>query len=129
MRFLAISAAALLTITASTAFAGDASGVWQSERNDEGKWIEVTISPCGSQVCGTISAVKGGGDPTSVGVQMIKAMVPDGPDSWDDGEIYAPDDKEWYDAKMKLTSNTTLEVSGCVAFGLICRSQVWTRLR
>ena len=129
MKLITSAAAAVFAFAASSALAGDPSGLWQSEKNDEGKWLEVTINHCERQVCGTISSVKGGGDQANVGRQIIKAMVPDGPDSWDDGEIYAPDDKEWYDAKMKLTSNNTLEVAGCVAFGLICRSQVWTRLR
>lgn len=121
--------AAVLAMLSAPAMAASPTGVWQSEKNDEGKWIEVTIGQCGSQICGTITAVRGGGDPSGVGVQMIKGMVPDGPNAWDDGEIYAPDDKEWYDSKMRLLSENQLEVSGCVAFGLICRSQVWTRLR
>ncbi len=127
MRFSTLAAASLIALTSIPAFAGDASGVWTSEKNDEGKWITVTIAPCGSQTCGVISNVHGGGDPSSVGIPIIKGMNKYGENKWDDGEIYAPDDKKWYDSKMELVSDTQLSVSGCVAFGLICRSQVWTR--
>ena len=125
-----LSALALVaTLSASPALADGPVGVWQSEKNDEGRWIEVTVGHCGSQICGTISEVHGTTDRSKVGMQMIRAMVPDGPNAWDDGEIFAPDDEKWYDSNMKMLSNTQLEVSGCVAFGLICRSQIWTRLR
>ncbi len=120
---------AIITATASPALAAGPTGVWQSEKNDEGRWIEVTIGQCGPQICGTISEVHGTTDRSKVGMQMIRSMVSDGPNSWDDGEIFAPDDEKWYDANMKMLSGNQLEVSGCVAFGLICRSQVWTRLR
>jgi len=128
MRNLAFAAIAM-TLASTSAFAAGPTGVWQSEKNDEGRWIEVTVGHCGSQICGTISEVHGTTDRSKVGMQMIRAMVPDGPNAWDDGEIFAPDDEKWYDSNMKMLSDTQLEVSGCVAFGLICRSQIWTRLR
>lgn len=128
MRLPALVAATFMVLGAAPAFAGDPSGVWASEKNDEGKWINVTIAPCGPQVCGTITKVHGG-DTSVEGKQMIKGMNKYGDNRWDDGEIWAPDDKEWYDAKMELTSDTQLSVSGCVAFGLICRSQTWTKVQ
>lgn len=127
MRISAIATAALLALTAVPALGADATGVWASEKNDEGKWITVTIAPCGTQMCGVISSVHGGGDPTNIGKPIIKGMNKSGENRWDDGEIFAPDDKKWYDSKMELVSDTQLSVSGCVAFGLICRAQTWTR--
>jgi uncharacterized protein (DUF2147 family) len=124
-----LAAAALISLTASTAFAADPSGVWASEKSDEGKWIDVTIAPCGAQMCGTITKVHGGGDTSIEGTVMIKGMNAYDGGRWDDGEIYAADDQKWYDGKMKLISDSQLEVSGCVAFGIICRSQSWTRLQ
>ena len=59
MRFSAFAAATLLALTSVPALAGDPTGVWTSEKNDEGKWITVTIAPCGSQMCGVISSVHG----------------------------------------------------------------------
>jgi len=54
-------------------------------------------------------------------------MVPDGANEWGDGTIWAPDDDKTYDSSMELSGNT-LEVSGCVLGGIICRGQDWTRL-
>ncbi len=125
----ALAAATAVVFSTTLSFAADPSGVWASEKSDEGKWIDVTIAPCGSQMCGTITKVNGGGDTSIEGMVMIKGMNPYGEGRWDDGEIFAADDKKWYDGKMKLISDTTLEVSGCVAFGIICRGQSWTRLQ
>lgn len=127
MRISAFAAAALLALTSVPALAADASGVWTSEKNDEGKWITVTIAPCGQQMCGVITAVHGGADPSGVGKPIIRGMNKYGDNRWDDGEIFAPDEKKWYDSKMELVSDTQLDVAGCVAFGIICRSQSWTR--
>ena len=78
-------------------------------------------------MCGVISAVHGGADPSNVGESIIKGMNKYGDNRWDDGEIFHPGEKEWYDAKMELVSDEQLNVSGCIAFGIICRSQSWTR--
>ena len=125
----ALAAIAAVSLSTSIAFAGDPSGLWASEKSDDGKWIDVTIAPCGSQMCGTITKVHGSEDTSVEGMVMIKGMNAYGDDRWDDGEIFAADDRKWYDGKMKLVSNSTLEVSGCVAFGIICRGQSWTRLQ
>ncbi len=128
MIFRTALTAALLSFATTAAFAGDPSGLWASEKSDDGKWIDVTVAPCGDQMCGTITKVHGG-DTSIEGTVMIKGMNAYGADRWDDGEIYAADDKKWYDGKMKLVSDSQLDVSGCVAFGIICRSQSWTRLK
>jgi len=127
MRISALAAVTLVALTTAPALAADPTGVWTSEKNDEGKWITVTIAPCGTQMCGVISNVHGGGDPSGIGKPIIKGMNKYGDNRWDDGEIFAPDDKKWYDAKMELLSDTKLSVAGCVGFGLICRSQTWTK--
>jgi uncharacterized protein (DUF2147 family) len=128
MFFRATAAAAFLTLSATTAFAGDPIGTWASAKNDEGKSLDMTITACGSQLCGTIAKVHGG-DTSVEGKQMLKGMNKYGDNRWDDGEIWAADDKKWYDSKMEMTSDNDLTVSGCVAFGLICREVKWTRIQ
>jgi len=44
-----------------------------------------------------------------------------------EGEITKPDTGKTYTGKAKL-SGSSLKLSGCVFGGLICESQVWTRL-
>ena len=56
-------------VTASTAaLAGGADGVWRTEADDQGAYLEVTIAPCesdSSKTCGKISNAftKQGADP------------------------------------------------------------------
>ena len=50
----------------------------------------------------------------------------DGGGSYSGGTIWAPDVDKKYASKMKI-NGATLVVSGCVAGGLICRGQDWTK--
>lgn len=136
MRILAIAAAAAVLST--NAFASDVFGTWKSAVNDEGGFIHVEIGPCasdGNKVCGIIKDAFNV-DPAKVdearraelkGKTIIADMVADGANEWDDGTIWAPDDDKTYSSSMELKGNT-LEVSGCVLGGIICRGQDWTRL-
>jgi len=109
--------------------AADPAGRWQSETSDRGRFVEVEIAPCGDALCGTIIVeARSPRRDSLIGRQMIAGMRPDGPDRWDGGTIWAPDEDETYDAKMQQIGPDRLKVSGCIAFGLICRGQVWTRV-
>jgi len=136
MRILILAAAAAVLST--SAFANDVFGLWKSEVNDEGGFIHVEIGPCasdGGKICGVIKDAFNE-DPAKldtkrrdeiVGKTIIADMVADGDNEWGDGTIWAPDDDKTYDSSMELSGNT-LEVSGCVLGGIICRGQDWTRL-
>lgn len=118
-------------VAAAPAFANDVFGVWATQKNDEGKFVEVEVHACktdASKVCGTIVSAKGGADEKVVGKAIIWDMTADGSNSWDDGKIWKADDDEVYDSEMELNGNT-LKVSGCVLGGLICRSQDWPRVK
>ncbi|MEM8755302.1 MAG: DUF2147 domain-containing protein [Pseudomonadota bacterium] len=128
-RFAPIAALAAAGLFAGAAVAGDPTGVWKTEANDEGAWLEVEIQPCGDRVCGVIVAAKdASGTPDGgyehLGRQMIIDMAPDGENKWSDGEIWAPDDDETYNANMELKGDV-LAVEGCVL--VFCRGQDWTR--
>lgn len=123
-------AAAALTLAPALALAGDPTGLWKTEANDEGNYIHVRVAACGDKICGTIeSAHQKDGTASSdyphIGRQMITGMVADGDNAWDDGEIWAPDEDETYSSKMELKGNV-LRVEGCVLF--ICRGQDWQRV-
>lgn len=136
MQKFAIAAFAVLLST--QAQASDVHGLWKSAVNDNGDFIHVEIGPCSgsaSKVCGIIKDASNV-DPSRVNAQrrselvgktIIADMVPDGANEWSDGTIWAPDDDETYSSEMTLKGNT-LEVSGCVLGGIICRGQDWTRL-
>src|SRR3954447_7725952 len=107
-------------------------GTWLSQTGD----TRVRIAPCGRQLGGTIAWVKSPGkdvhnpDPAQrgrdlVGLRMI-TMSPSGAEQWK-GTLYRYTDGRTFSGSMKMTGQNTMELSGCVAGGLICRSQTWTR--
>ncbi len=124
--------ASVLSLAAVPALADGVAGTWQTQKGEEGAYLHIKIGPCANdakKVCGTIVDqfnIKSGRN--LVGKDMIKDMVPDGKNEWDDGTIWAPDDDETYSSKMELKGNV-LTVSGCVMGGLICRGYDWTRLK
>ncbi len=128
MRIIPIAAA--LVILAGQAQANDVFSTWQSEANAEGKYLHIEVHACeanAAQVCGTIVGAFGGADAGNIGKPIIWDMEADGSSAWDDGKIWKADDDEVYDSEMALTGGN-LEVSGCILFGQICRSQTWTRV-
>lgn len=131
MRALTFAFAAALFAT--PAFASGVEGVWKTESNDEGAYLEVTVAPCASdagKMCGTITkavsaAGEDGAEYPHLGRLIIFDMAPDGPGKWDDGKIWAPDDDKTYSSNMELIGDV-LAVEGCVL--IICRGQDWTRV-
>ena len=112
---------------ASPALADPVFGNWKSAPGDNGAYIHVKIAACGSKICGKITKVVGKENPTSLGKSIIKNMDAKGSGKYAGGTIWAPDKDKTYKSKMELKGNK-LSVAGCVAGGLICRSQTWTRL-
>lgn len=86
--------------------------------------LDVKISPCGGAFCGHVVGVNGDGDAALVGTQIIKGMKGSDAEGYSGGQIYAPDTGKWYRSKISRTGRQ-ISVSGCVAAGLICRSQTW----
>lgn len=131
IRKLALAIAIMLG--ASGAQAQDVNAIWQTEPGDTGGFLHVTVGACGDKLCGTIRTAfdadkKVLGDYEHLGKKLIWDMVPDGSGSWAKGTIWAPDRDKTYRSKMSL-SGDRLKVSGCVAGGLICRSQTWVRVQ
>lgn len=109
-----------------TAFA-DITGSWKSEKNEEGKQISVEIYNCGEMICGKITDVHNSDNTSIIGTEIIEGMQQKSDTKYSGGRIFAPDTEKWYKSKIKVEDADTLKVSGCVAGGLICRGQVWTR--
>lgn len=123
-----ILSAAVLTMGATSALA-DVNGLWRTQANDEGEYLVVEVGPCADKTCGVIVAArdKAGAEDANyanLGRNIITGMVADGPNKWDDGEIWAPDEDKTYSSNMELKGDI-LAVEGCVLF--ICRGQDWTR--
>lgn len=125
------AAAAALGLMTTPALAGDPSGLWATEKNDDGAYLIVEIKPCGDKTCGYIHEARGAGgapnpDYEHLGKPMVYDMVADGENEWDDGEIWDPSEDKRYSSNMELKGDI-LTVEGCVL--IICRGQDWTRVK
>jgi uncharacterized protein (DUF2147 family) len=119
----------------STAQPVSPAGTWLSENGE----IQVRTAECGAAFCGTIVSSRrfktDANNPDRslrsrplVGIRMIWDLTPSPDGSWR-GSLYNPQDGRIYSGRVRVTAPTALELSGCVLGGLICRSQVWTRVR
>jgi uncharacterized protein (DUF2147 family) len=113
--------------------AGGADGVWKTEANDDGGYLEVSIGPCESdsaKTCGKISNAftKQGADPEyeHMGKLMVKDMESDDEANYSGGTIWDPEEDKTYSSKMHLKGDV-LDVEGCVT--IICSGQDWTRVK
>lgn len=122
-------AIAALGLMVGPAFADPAEGVWKTEV-DDGSYAHVTIAPCGAKVCGVISRTfnnSGEYNSPNKGKQLVRGMEPKGGGKYT-GNVWRPSNNKVYVGKMQI-SGSSLKLSGCVAGGLLCSSQVWTRVK
>lgn len=115
------------------ALAGGLDGIWQTEKNKEGGYLEVTLAPCASdasQTCGTISRAFNtkGEDPgyPELGRSIIEGMKHDGGEAYSGGTIWDPENGKTYSSKMALKGDV-LDVEGCVS--IFCEGQHWKRVK
>lgn len=97
--------------------------------------VHVAMRPCGPSLCGVITwasdraradAAAAGAD-SLVGVELFRDLVADGRDHWS-GEVFVPDLGRTVSGTLAQLDAATLEVEGCVIPGLVCQSQLWTRV-
>lgn len=97
--------------------------------------VHVATRPCGPSLCGVITwagdrskadAAAAGAD-SLVGVELFRDLVADSRDHWS-GEVFVPDLGRTVTGTLAQLDAGTLEVEGCVIPGLVCQSQLWTRV-
>lgn len=121
--------AAALVLGATAAFADPVEGVWQTQA-DDGAYAHVTIAPCGAAFCGVISRTfKDGAEYQSpnLGKQIVIDMVPQGDGTYD-GKVWRPSNDKIYVGGIELNGDS-MKLAGCVAGGLICKKQAWSRVK
>ena len=121
--------AAVLVLGATSAFADPVEGVWQTQE-DDGSYAHVTIAPCGGAFCGVISRTfKDGAEYQSenLGKQIVIDMVPQ-EDGTYDGKVWRPSNDKIYVGGIELNGDS-MRLAGCVAGGLICKKQTWSRVQ
>lgn len=120
--------AAVLALVAAAA-ADPIEGLWQTQP-DEGAFAYVTIAPCGEAYCGTITrAFKGTQEYQSPNIerQIIIDMAPQGGGKYQ-GQVWRPSNDKVYAGKA-IMSGTQMSLSGCVAGGLLCKTQAWIKVQ
>ena len=122
--------AALLALgLAGTAQAADpAVGTWQTQV-DDGAYAHVKMAPCGGAICGTIARTfndSGEYKSPNIGKTLVIDMKPEGGGKYA-GKVWRPSNDKIYIGKMTVSGNA-LQLSGCVAGGLICSKQTWQRV-
>ena len=131
MKLILTLLAGLATFTAAmpASASGPVEGYWRSPRST----IVIHIAPCGPQLCGTVTwanerakqnAAKH--EPHLVGARLLTGLK-GGPTKYS-GSVWIPDQDIHATAKVQVLNEQHLQVSGCVFFGLLCKSQVWPRV-
>jgi len=127
MKHLTIATALMLAIAA-PATAEPALGTWKTQV-DDGAYAHVAMKKCGAAVCGTIARTfnaTGEYKSENIGKTLVIDMKPEGNGRYA-GQVWRPSNNKVYIGKMEVNGNS-LKLQGCVAGGLLCSSQQWTRL-
>ncbi|MEE4451613.1 DUF2147 domain-containing protein [Novosphingobium resinovorum] len=122
--------AALAVPVGASAAPSPAEGVWL---NPSGS-VAVRTGACGPGLCGRVvwasakarADAQGSGIASLIGTELLQDYRPAGR-VWR-GTVYVPDMGRRFDSRIEPLSPTQLKISGCVLGGLLCRSQVWTRI-
>jgi uncharacterized protein (DUF2147 family) len=107
----------------------------------EGRWenpgrsVIIAIAPCGNEHCGIVEwasekaeadARRGGTDPL-VGAQLLSGLHSRSPGRWT-GKLFIPDLNKRSKADLRWLGPDRLKVTGCAVGGILCKSQLWTRV-
>ncbi|MGC5795516.1 DUF2147 domain-containing protein [Sphingomonas sp. NFX23] len=107
----------------------------------EGMWINpmrtvvVRTGPCGAKLCGWIawanpqaqSDARDGGTDTLVGTELLENYQRTESGAWS-GTVFVVDMGKHLYSKIVQTSANALQIKGCILGGLLCKSQIWTRV-
>ena len=118
-------------------------GVWLHDN----KRIEIEIAPCGENLCGRLVWLKSPND--TQGLPRVDAKNPDaalrtrpllgltvldglrrtGEGTWEDGNIYNPDDGEAYRASVSILEDGAMQVRAYEHLPVFGKTLIWTRMR
>lgn len=127
MKTLALGLA--LMFAAGTALADPVEGIWKTQE-DDGAYAHVTMAPCGPNFCGVITRTFQGADEypsENIGKTLVIDMAAQGDGTYE-GKVWRPSNDKVYIGNIALKGDT-MALAGCVAGGLICSTQSWTRLK
>jgi uncharacterized protein (DUF2147 family) len=135
MRFIAILAGLALAGAATPVAAGGvpqpATGLWLNPSSS----VAVRTGPCGEKLCGWIvwanaqarGDARDGGVAQLLGTELLENYTPTSARLWS-GTVFVPDMGRRFSSQIEQVSASQLKVKGCILGGLLCKSQVWTRI-
>lgn len=132
-----------LTVLSSAAAAEQRlSGTWLTED----KSTRVAFQACGAADCGKIVWLKDPVDPETgqawrdkfnpddtqkrralIGLAIASGLKPSGDRRWV-GALYDPEEGKTYTGEVQLVGQDRLQLKGCALGGLVCESEVWSRV-
>lgn len=140
-----VAAVATLTVTLPGYAAAEErlTGTWLTED----KSSHVVFQPCGANDCGKIVWLHEPIDPESgqawkdkfnpddalkrrplIELTMVADLKPAGPSRWE-GALYNPLDGKMYAGSFQNIGPDKLKLKGCAFAGLVCQTEIWTRVR
>jgi uncharacterized protein (DUF2147 family) len=108
--------------------------------------IQVAIAPCSDRLCGKIVWLKRPDDASGrplvdfknpnpalrarplLGLTVLQGLRRTGERTWEDGQIYNPDDGTDYRALMSIQDNGDLLVRAYLLLPMLGKTQIWTRV-
>jgi uncharacterized protein (DUF2147 family) len=118
-RIAAVAAGVALVATAALAQANSPYGVWT--RPSTGTKVEFTN--CSGKLCAKVISSS---NKESVGKQIMSGAEKSGDNTWK-GDLLNTEDGKTYSGVVVLEGPKALSLKGCVAGGLICKGETWTR--
>lgn len=136
MPLLAVIAAAFPASAAPVTPGPGAEGIWMNPRGT----VAVHTGACGQgpaaqALCGRIVwasseaqvDAKDGATPHLLGTELLENYRQRGRGVWQ-GTVFIPDLGRRFMSEIDQLSPASLRIKGCILGGLLCRSQVWTRI-
>lgn len=110
----------------------DAFGVWRNPKDN----VRVEIRPCGDAACGTViwatpkaqAKARKAGTASLVGTQVLKNLELDERRGVWRGKVFVPELNRNFTGLAEPVDAGRLLAKGCVIGGLLCKSQVWSKV-
>lgn len=141
MKFLltSLSAALLFVVPlfTSPAFPGEtAAAPIASEWRNPSNSVHIRLDRCGGALCGVvtwaspkaIADAKRGGTDQLVGTRLFRNLEPAGTGVWK-GKVFVPDIRKTFAGTIEFKDGDKMLGKGCVLFGIVCKSQTWSRVK
>lgn len=107
-----------------------------TEWRNPGNSVQVRLDSCAGMLCGmivwandeAITDAKRAGTARLVGTYLFRDFKTAGDGKWS-GKVFVPDLRQTFSGTIHFEGENRMVGRGCLLFGVICKTQVWTRVR